>query len=388
MSETNTARLYRILSTDYDIDELRDICSELGIDYDSLPSTQEEDKLKTLVRHLEEHNQIPHLVSAVRQRRVDPPPVQNNAPSQAIPQTAPPQATPQTTPQVTPQTAPQATPRTPPKFDYTMFALAFALGTVFALLIFSLGVFPSLSKIVTVEVTRLVEVAVSQATPIPAHNTTAEDAPVQPTLAPAPTSTPEPTVSTTVFFDDFERGLAPEWQAAYGSMGMANGNLTVVSPFDKTTRNHLTILDDYIWQDFILTSNLASFYTNRNNHAYGGILVRQLADGQWVGVLIMPRDKGIAFATFDENGDFAIQSGSLVGGRDKDFSFRDRETDLRIEAYGNTYILYLDDKKITSATFPGPTSGRIALWAQNSKNEERSDSYAPRFEDIRIESAP
>lgn len=71
-----------------------------------------------------------------------------------------------------------------------------------------------------------------------------------------------------------------------------------------------------------------------------------------------------------------------------DLSSRDGDVELRVEAYGNTYLLYLDGQQITSATFPGPTSSRIALWAHNSHRIADSNGYAPRFEDIRIESIP
>jgi hypothetical protein len=169
---------------------------------------------------------------------------------------------------------------------------------------------------------------------------------------------------------------------------MANGNLTIVSPFDEIARNHLVVLDGYIWHDFVLTTTMAPFYAGAIPTANGGILVRPLANGDWVGVLIMPREDGMAFATFDENGDFTVQSGSMVRGRDANFSLWNKGGELRVEAYGNTYILYIDDKQITSATFPGPTSGHIALWSRNSGREDETERYAPRFEDIRIESMP
>jgi hypothetical protein len=102
----------------------------------------------------------------------------------------------------------------------------------------------------------------------------------------------------------------------------------------------------------------------------------------------MPTDKGLAFATFDENGDYALQPSTLVKGRDMNFNFADEDGELRIEAYRDTYILYLDGRQITSASFPGSTSSRIALWAQNSPNDREAENYALRFGDIRIESVP
>ena len=441
-TKSNKERLFGTLNSKFSEDELRDICAQLKINYDTIPGATQEAKLKLLVTHLDQHpHKVRVLVGIIKAMRTtaasngddtqqttvseipSEPPATNTPPPPSPSQT---NARPADAPPPSPtEPEPYIPPR--PKFDYKQFGIPFGLGIVFMLFLLGLGVFPGFGTTIVevtrevavaqeVEVTRVVEVtrlveslqevevtrlveepenrlADNPNLPLARSDEETENDVVEATAAPTAPPQPTPTAlirpTTELFTDDFERGLSPEWLPVYGSMGMSNGNLTVISPFDGVSRNHLVILDAYLWENYILTAHIASMEsTGQNSLAYGGILVRELDNGQWAGVLIQPSKEGIAFAIFNENGDYAIQSGSLVDGYEKDFSLRHEGAELRVEAYGNAYILYLDGQKITSATFEGSTASRIALWAQNSAQKDDSDRYAPRFEDIRIESAP
>ncbi len=431
-TKSKKERLFGTLNRGFTEDELRAICTELEIDYNAIPGANKAEKLRLLVTHLDRHpHKIRALVDIIKEIQAETasngnkaqPTSTSSTPSQSsstnqtlLPLPTPSESPPSDTPPSPPrEPEPYIPPMSRPKFDYKQFGIPFGLGIVFTFILLSLGVFPDFRTTIVevtreIEVTRLVEVVshaevtrlagadsntngISSTPPTTENDNQSEIVTIEstavPTIPPSPTSTPFVRPTTDVFTDDFERGLSADWLSTYGSIGMSNGNLTVVSPYDGVARNHMVILDTYSWENFMLTTHISSFHSfGYRSTAHGGILVRELGNEQWAGVLIKPYDEGIAFATFDNNGDYAIQSGSLVTGGEMDFSFRSEGAELRIEAYDDSYILYLNDKKITSATFLGSTSSRIAMWIQNSEHEDDSDSYAPRFEDIRIESIP
>ncbi len=390
--KTTEERLYRILNTHFSEEELRVTCADLNLDYDQLPGSKEE-KIKALAALIAQRGQgIPRRRNVSRPGQPQPPPERIQTPPEHIPTSIPQMASPTSIPSYPAR-----------KSNYLMYGIIFGLGLGAALLVFTLGLLPSFNQPVIleitrvveatrlvettrlVEVTRLVEITDNQSQPESDSLSEAELT----SLPVSPAPPPEPTTSTAIFTDNFQRGLAPEWQRAYGSIDMSNGKLTVVSPFDGYSYNHLAILEGYEWQDYILTTNLAPFYDGyAPNTARGGILVRELAGGQWAGFLILSGNRGVAFATFEKDGKYTIRSGSLVKGNEGDFSLRNREAELRVEASGNAYTLYINGQYITSATVDSSVPSRIALWARNSEHDEDSDGFSPRFEDIRIESVP
>lgn len=410
--ETNEGRLYRIFTTHLSEADLRKFCADLDLDYDHLPGNTYEAKARILASIVAQQDlRTPSRASAPQPKRRQLSPERSQIfdnwqrPSSRL---YPP---PRNTLPLPPEPPiPLPTPNMPFSsfvhrnrriISCLTFVLIFGFVVGSALQVFKLILLErsnpqavvEVTRLVEatriIEVTRLVEVSVNQITSNTGGSTPADIVQDQPTAdSSSPTPLPEPTSSTIVFIDDFERGLAPEWQIAYGEMDMSNGNLTVVFPFGGGTRNHMIVLEEYVWSDFTLTTHIAPFNSSSFNPGRGGILVRQLTEDQWAGAFITPENQSIGFATFDQSGNYDIRPGSMVRLSDFDLSINRRGIELRIEASGNTYILYVDGQMVTSTTFAGSTSSRIGLWAQNSNDRPQTDHYAPRFEDIRIESVP
>jgi hypothetical protein len=64
-------RLRQILSSRFDMDELRTLCFDLGVDFDDLPVQGKSNKARELVGHLARRNQISHLISVGQELRPD-----------------------------------------------------------------------------------------------------------------------------------------------------------------------------------------------------------------------------------------------------------------------------------------------------------------------------
>jgi hypothetical protein len=62
-------KLRRILATRFSDGELRTLCFDLGVDYESLPGEATTDKARELIAHLERHDRIPHLVAIGKESR-------------------------------------------------------------------------------------------------------------------------------------------------------------------------------------------------------------------------------------------------------------------------------------------------------------------------------
>ena len=62
-------KLRQRLGTYFSEGELKTLCFDLGIDYDSLPDTGLENKARELVQYLERRSRVPELVEACQERR-------------------------------------------------------------------------------------------------------------------------------------------------------------------------------------------------------------------------------------------------------------------------------------------------------------------------------
>ena len=60
--ETNLARLRQGLRTCFNDSELRDLCFDLGVDYESLPGEGKGDKARELIAYLGRRSCIPRLI--------------------------------------------------------------------------------------------------------------------------------------------------------------------------------------------------------------------------------------------------------------------------------------------------------------------------------------
>jgi len=68
---THLTRLRRILTERFDEGELRILCFDLGVDYDSLPGRGKANKARDLVAYLERHKQLSALIEIGRFQRHD-----------------------------------------------------------------------------------------------------------------------------------------------------------------------------------------------------------------------------------------------------------------------------------------------------------------------------
>ena len=65
------SRLRRILTTRFDVGELRGLCFDLGVDYDDLPAEGKANKALELVMYLERRRQVPELIKMGKDLRTD-----------------------------------------------------------------------------------------------------------------------------------------------------------------------------------------------------------------------------------------------------------------------------------------------------------------------------
>lgn len=66
-------RLREILTRYFDAGEVRTLCFDLGVDYDSLPGEGKASKARELIAHLERRSRLPELVEMGKQQRPDVP---------------------------------------------------------------------------------------------------------------------------------------------------------------------------------------------------------------------------------------------------------------------------------------------------------------------------
>ncbi|MGD8457503.1 MAG: helix-turn-helix transcriptional regulator [Anaerolineales bacterium] len=233
-------------------------------------------------------------------------------------------------------------------------------------------------------------------TPLPVKSTelTEEAGSIVVTSTSPPTDTP---ISISfnppgyIFIDDFERGPDPLWEIKYGQLGMANGKYTVTESFQGYDKiEHFAVLNENYWNNFRLTLNLAPFERGYNGCCYAalGLILRESGDGHSIGLFIHPDDVGIEFGILNPTGKWEPYAGSFVEGRDLDFDLSTREHKIVIEAIGETYLVFIGNIQITSATIPETNWGAIGLWFVPDSTADEVESYAPRIESITIEALP
>lgn len=66
---TDLVKLHGVLESRFNLEELRTLCFELGVDYDSLPGEGKSAKARELITHLERRNELDRLVALVRRER-------------------------------------------------------------------------------------------------------------------------------------------------------------------------------------------------------------------------------------------------------------------------------------------------------------------------------
>ena len=64
-----TATLHRLTDQHFDVEELRTLCHELGVDYDNLRGEGKTAKARELVRFMERHGRLSELADAIRRAR-------------------------------------------------------------------------------------------------------------------------------------------------------------------------------------------------------------------------------------------------------------------------------------------------------------------------------
>ena len=63
--------LLKILTKRLNISELKILCFQLGIDYETLEANNKPDKVLALIEYLQRRDQLPRLVDYLRQARID-----------------------------------------------------------------------------------------------------------------------------------------------------------------------------------------------------------------------------------------------------------------------------------------------------------------------------
>lgn len=209
-----------------------------------------------------------------------------------------------------------------------------------------------------------------------------------------PTARPTSTPILPSFSDDFESGISPDWNILYGNLGMANGKFTVTSPLEGRQDFHMALLDNYLWSNFKIEVILAEFDPYMmcfpcDVSAATGIIIRYNPEGPSIGLVLIAAKNQIAFAAFDNSGNWSIIETTKVGDSSLNtVNFGSHPNKIVIEARGDTYFASIDGKQLTSATISGLTNGQVGLWYSNSSNDDNLDAYAARYESFKINALP
>ena len=70
VAHSDAAKLKQVLTERFDNGELRDLCSELGVDHENLGAGKAE-KIRGLIAYLDRRNRLPDLAEAIRRSRPD-----------------------------------------------------------------------------------------------------------------------------------------------------------------------------------------------------------------------------------------------------------------------------------------------------------------------------
>jgi len=213
---------------------------------------------------------------------------------------------------------------------------------------------------------------------------------LSPTVLPSPSATLSPTAlpSGFEFFDDFEFGLSDQWEIQYGQLGMVDGKLTVITPSTGTQTYHFITLRELNWGDVTVEVELASFNDLLNgttSDGVGAIVLHQSVNSQAAGLMFYPRYEGMEFGIFSDDGEWSPLPTSFISGLKNGFDLYNSVHTIKMVSRGDTYIVYIDNRKITSATISGNDVGEIGLWFRTSTHDD-VEFYAPRIESIRITS--
>ncbi|MBW8012295.1 MAG: hypothetical protein FVQ83_13855 [Chloroflexi bacterium] len=216
--------------------------------------------------------------------------------------------------------------------------------------------------------------------------------PVSDTATPIPppeTPTQESVLSTgSTFTDDFELGPDPAWEIQYGEPGMANGKYTVIAPFENIKTEHFSLLRENYLGNIAVTFELSIFKGYGSNKGFGAMILHYQEGVGGVSFIIHPERDGVQFGILNPDREWTLLPSSLVDHGDSGFDLDERAHESRIEVIGDTYIAYINNERVTSATIPGYESGQIGLWFLTSSYFDDPDYYAARFEYITIEILP
>jgi hypothetical protein len=69
MEQKQLVQLRRILWTHFNVSELRDLCFDLGVDYEDLPDQTKRDLAREIVVHCKRHGRIPELIEIGKRLR-------------------------------------------------------------------------------------------------------------------------------------------------------------------------------------------------------------------------------------------------------------------------------------------------------------------------------
>jgi DNA-binding CsgD family transcriptional regulator len=211
-------------------------------------------------------------------------------------------------------------------------------------------------------------------------------------LPPTPTNVPAPVLEAGIIFsDDFDLGPDPAWEVINGDPGMANGNYTVVAPFNESRSKHFSVVSDLYWDNVSIEFEILNFrsHSGLQIDGQGALILHYIPDTGGVGLIFYPGRYGILFGLIDSYGQWTLLDSTFVEGSSSNgFDFTSSSSVFRVEIIDNIYFVYIDEELITSASIPDYDYGLTGLWMLNSKNQNEPKYYAPRFGYITIESLP
>jgi DNA-binding CsgD family transcriptional regulator len=203
---------------------------------------------------------------------------------------------------------------------------------------------------------------------------------------PTPTDVPAPVLEPGyVFSDNFDLGPDPAWEVIYGEPGMANGKYTVISPINEIQTTHFSLLSNLLWENVSIEIEMSEYARNSSRGAIFAVVIHYDSNNGGVGLYIAPSSDGIQFATISNNGEWTLIGSSLV---DDNINLGNGANIIRLDVNGDNYFAYLNNSLFTSATIKGYDKGHIGFWMKANNISDTPKYYAPRIDNITIESLP
>ncbi|MBI3361404.1 MAG: serine/threonine protein kinase [Chloroflexi bacterium] len=205
----------------------------------------------------------------------------------------------------------------------------------------------------------------------------------------APTPAPTPPGFPSIFADDFDLGLRPEWRIDSGNWGMAKRQLTLTRLRPDGISTGMILVGDGQWSKVGVEAAVTDLFDVSDvgllpeGNSATALMVRVQPDGSGVGLVV--ERHALTLASRDATGQWTALPGARLTGTDFNTSHV-----VRLEASGAIYTVYLDGAAVFSIVYAdGPTSGGAGLWMRSAVPANPADRLVvPKVDNFKLNELP